>query len=73
MWKQEDFEIVLTCYFNEDVYRSKFSERLAYDDLNMTDQILKINGIKIPPTHYRGSKAICRAFATAGVGFKATA
>ena len=70
-WKQYNFEIVLTGDFNEDVYRGKFSERLAKDDLNMTEQILKTTGVKTPPTHECGSKAICGIFATAGVGCKA--
>ena len=57
--------------FNEDVYRGKFSEHLAEEDLNMTEQILKTTGSEIPPTHDRGSKAICGVFATAGVECKA--
>jgi hypothetical protein len=70
-WKQEDCEIVLVGDFNEDIYEGKFSERLAKDDLNMSEQILKTTGVKIPPTHDRGSKAICGVFATAGVECKA--
>ena len=70
-WKQEDYEIVLTGDFNEDVYRGKFSTRLAEEDLNMTTQILKTAGSEIPPTHDRGSKAICGVFASAGVECKA--
>ena len=72
MWKQEDCEIVLTGDFNEDVYRCKFSERLAKDDLSMTEQILEITGITIPPKNDHGSKVICRVLSTAGVVCKAT-
>ena len=36
--------------FNKDIYRGKFFERLAKDDLNISDQILKTTGVKIPPT-----------------------
>ena len=57
-WKQYNCEIVLTGDFNEDVYRGKFSDRLAKDDLNMTGLILKTTGVKIPPTHDCDSKAI---------------
>ena len=58
LWRQEDCKIVLTGDFNEDIYRGKFPERLAMDDLNMTEQILQTTGIKIPPTYDCGSKAI---------------
>ena len=50
-WKQEDCEIVLTGDFSEDIYRGTFSKRLATDDLNMTDEIVKTTVVKIPPTH----------------------
>ena len=45
--------------FNEDEYRVKFFERLAKDDFNILEQILKTTGVEIPPTHEHGSKAIC--------------
>ena len=70
-WKQEDCEIVLVGDSNKDIYRGKLFERLAKDDLGITEQILKTTGVKIPPTHDRGSKAICGAFETAGVECKA--
>ena len=57
LWKQDDYEIVLTGDFVEDVYRSKFSERLVNDNLRMTERILKNTGIEIPPTHDCGLKA----------------
>ena len=63
---------MLTGDFNDDVYRGKFSERLAKDDLNMKEHILKTTGVKIPPTHDHGSKAICGVFATTGFECKAT-
>ena len=63
---------MLAGYFNEDIYRNKFCKRLAKDDLNMTEQILKTSGSKIPPTHYGDSNAICRAFEIAGVECKKT-
>ena len=63
---------MLTGDFNEDVYRGKFSERLTKDDLSMTEQILKTTGVKIPPTHDRGSKAICGVFAAVGAECKVT-
>ena len=63
---------MLTGYFNGDVYIGKFSERLAKDDLNMKEHILKTTGVKIPPTHDHGSKAICGVFATTGFECKAT-
>ena len=45
---------------------------LAKDDLNMSEQILKTTGVKIPLTHDCGSKPIYGVFATTGVECKAT-
>ena len=70
-WKQEDYGIVLVGAFNEDTHKGKVSDRLTKDDLNMSQQILKTTGFKIPPTHDRGSKPVCDVFATTGVGCKA--
>jgi hypothetical protein len=36
-WKQKNCEIVLVGGFNEDIYEGKFSQRLAKDDLNMSE------------------------------------
>ena len=66
-WKQEDFEIVLTGDFNEDIYRGKFSERVAKDDLNILEQILKTTSVEIPPTHNHGSNTIYGICVTAGI------
>ena len=49
----------------------KFFERLANDNLNWLEQILKTTGVKMPPTHDHGSKPICGVFTTAGVEYKA--
>ena len=70
LWKQDNCDIVLTGDFNEDVYRDKFSERLAKDDLNMMEHTLKTTGVKIPPTNDSGSKAIYGVFEIAGVECK---
>ena len=58
LWKRENCKIVIAGDFNEDVYRGRFSKILAKDNLNMTEHILKITGVNIPPTCDRGSKAI---------------
>jgi hypothetical protein len=58
---------VLAGDFNKDVYRGEFSERLAKDDPNMTEQIPKTTGIQIPPTHDRVSMAMCVFLITVGV------
>ena len=71
-WKQEECEIVLVGDLNKNIYRGKFSERLAKDDLNMFDQVLKTTGVKLPPTHDHGSEVICGVFATTGVEYKVT-
>ena len=70
-WKRDDCEIVLTGDFNQDVYKGELSKRLAEEDINMTEQVLKTTGEEIPPTHDRGRKAVCGVFATAGVECKA--
>ena len=57
--------------FNEDIYKGTFFDRLTKDDLNISEQILKTTGVKIPPTHDRGSKPICGMFVTGGVECKA--
>ena len=70
-WKAEDCEIILTGDFNENVYQDSFSRRLAEDDINMTEQILKTTGKEIPPTHDRGKRPVCGVYATTGVECKA--
>ena len=60
----KDCEIVLVGDFNKDVHEGMFFDKLTKDDLNMSEQILKTTGVKIPPTHDRGSKLVCSVFAT---------
>ena len=70
-WKRERAEIVLVGDFNEDVYRGKLAKRLAEEDINMDELVLRATGMEIPATHDRGSRALCAAFATKGVECKA--
>ena len=69
-WKREDFRIVLTGDFSDDVYGGKVDGQSAGADMNMMEHILKTTGVELPPTHEHSSKAICRVFATVDIGCK---
>ena len=57
--------------FNKDVCRGRPAERLAKEDINMDELVLRTTGMEIPGTHDRGSTALCAAFATKGVDCRA--
>ena len=40
-WKREDCKIVVASDFNQDVYQDFLSKRLAEDDLNLTEHVLR--------------------------------
>ena len=60
-WKTEDCEIILTGGFNQNVYQNQFAWRLAEDNINMTEQILKTTGKKYLQhmTEGGGQYAVC--------------
>ena len=66
-WKGQGEEIILLGYFNKNVYTGRIAQRLAQDDLNMSEQCRKITGKPIPPTYVRGSRPIDAVFATSGI------
>ena len=63
-WKQEGANVILCGDFNENVYTDKLARRLAEPDLGMTEQIRRITGEEIPPTHERGKQPLCAIYAT---------
>jgi hypothetical protein len=67
VWKTEGSNVVLCGDFNENVYTDKLAKRLAEPDIEMTEQVLKASGAKIPPTHERGSRPLCALYATGKV------
>ena len=67
MWKSERGEIILCGQFNKNIYTGRLANRLACEDLRMSEQVLKTKGRKLPPTHVLGSRPIDAVFATSGV------
>jgi len=44
-WKRETSEVILVGDFNEDVYRERLAERLAKEDINMDELVLRTTGM----------------------------
>jgi hypothetical protein len=67
LWKSINNDIVLLGDFNKNVYTGRLAARLSADDLNFVELCRKHTGIRIPPTHCRGSAPIDGIFATPGI------
>jgi len=67
VWKASGEEIILLGDLNENVYTGRITKRLAQEDLGMTEQCLKVNGVRLPATHVSGSRPIDGVFATPGI------
>ena len=67
LWKSAGKEVILLGDFNGNVYTARFAKHLVKDDLRMSEQCLKTNGVKLPGTFVTGTQPIDGCFATAGV------
>ena len=65
-WRNSNEEIILCGDFNEHVYTGRFAQRLAEDDLLMTEQCQQVTGEQLPATFVTGSRPIDAVFATPG-------